>query len=138
MPEEDKEWFSFFKKKRWPYTTAAVLVSPVILPSVLDFATKAELILLWSAGLLIGLLVAYHLAGKSLFIRTKRKGVIAVGLLAATLFVLTVRYFRIRPNAENHFYEVVAEVFALGISVGILMFLVGPTLRLASYWIRGK
>jgi hypothetical protein len=39
------------------------------------------------------------------------------------------RYFSIRPDAENHFFETVVEFFAINILIGILLFLVAPAIK---------
>jgi multisubunit Na+/H+ antiporter MnhB subunit len=102
-------------------------------PEVLLFGWSEGFRALGAAGLVIGLAFGLYTTNKKGRFQPKRRGVLAIVLLASAFLVITLRYFHIKEDAENHFPETVFEFFAIDILVGILLFLVAPAIELLKH-----
>lgn len=129
MPEDEDQ---SKLKQLWPFGAAvAFLVFEFPPPPVILFeASKVMFKGLGAAGLLIGLVFGLF-TRKAGYFRPKKRAIIALGALAVLFLAFTLRYFHVLEDAENHYYETVIYFFVINILIGLLLFLVGPAMRIA-------
>lgn len=127
-------------KRWWPLGASVVflLANFPPAPAVLFSTGKAEFLGLKSAGLLTGVLSGLYLTNKPARLQPKRRAGIVIASLALLFFFLTVFYFSLLDDAENHLTISLLLFFVLNVLIGTLVFLVTPALALIRRILKGR
>ena len=121
-----------YLSRLWPFGASVLILVSEFPPSPSVLLNRAEQLFKGSAaaGLLIGLVFGLYVTNKRGYLQPKRRGLLVISLFAAIFLTVTLRYFKILADAENHYYETIGEFFVINILIGLLLFLVGPAIRL--------